>query len=144
MPTPFMCHECDKPTMNASGICDNCESAYRDGNKETLATLKEAENRIERLENGLKEIANGRDDMNPLFLKKIAQAILDGEPTTADAYNIGDDIEYKYESLPTYDIVHGPNDPGDENDNVQLKVGNRITMSENEESVWREQILHLL
>ncbi len=24
MPTPFMCHGCDKPTMNSDGICDNC------------------------------------------------------------------------------------------------------------------------
>jgi len=24
MPTPFMCHDCDSPTMNKSGICDNC------------------------------------------------------------------------------------------------------------------------
>jgi len=24
MPTPFMCHECDSPTMNKSGICDKC------------------------------------------------------------------------------------------------------------------------
>ena len=24
MPTPFMCHECDSPTMNKDGICDNC------------------------------------------------------------------------------------------------------------------------
>tara|TARA_R110002020_G_scaffold284926_2_gene500487 strand:- start:2039 stop:2149 length:111 start_codon:yes stop_codon:yes gene_type:complete len=24
MPTPFMCHGCDKPTMNRSGVCDDC------------------------------------------------------------------------------------------------------------------------
>ena len=24
MPTPFMCHECDSPTMNSDGICDKC------------------------------------------------------------------------------------------------------------------------
>ena len=24
MPTPFMCHDCDSPTMNSDGICDNC------------------------------------------------------------------------------------------------------------------------
>jgi len=24
MPTPFMCHGCDSPTMNKSGVCDNC------------------------------------------------------------------------------------------------------------------------
>ena len=48
---------------------------------------QELELRIEWLEKGLKEIANGRDDMNPLYLKQQAQAILDGEPTTADKYN---------------------------------------------------------
>jgi len=24
MPTPFMCHGCDTPTMNVSGVCDAC------------------------------------------------------------------------------------------------------------------------
>tara|TARA_B100000029_G_C16897306_1_gene712687 strand:- start:362 stop:547 length:186 start_codon:yes stop_codon:yes gene_type:complete len=24
MPTPYHCHECDRPTMNPSGICDPC------------------------------------------------------------------------------------------------------------------------
>ena len=24
MPTPFMCHDCDSPTMNKWGICDDC------------------------------------------------------------------------------------------------------------------------
>jgi len=24
MPTPFMCHGCDKPTMNKNGVCDDC------------------------------------------------------------------------------------------------------------------------
>jgi len=24
MPTPFMCHDCDSPTMNKWGICDAC------------------------------------------------------------------------------------------------------------------------
>ena len=61
-------------------------------------SVKELEQRIEWLEKGLKEIANGREDMNPLYLKQKAQAILDGEPTTADAYNIGDDVEYKWVS----------------------------------------------
>ena len=26
MPSPFMCHECDTPTMNKNGICDNCQN----------------------------------------------------------------------------------------------------------------------
>tara|TARA_Y100001951_G_C11094073_1_gene158353 strand:- start:342 stop:509 length:168 start_codon:yes stop_codon:yes gene_type:complete len=24
MPLPFHCHECDAPTMNEDGICDDC------------------------------------------------------------------------------------------------------------------------
>ena len=45
--------------------------------------------RIQWLENGLKEIANGRDDMNAIYVKQQAQSILDGEPTTADEHNTG-------------------------------------------------------
>jgi hypothetical protein len=55
---------------------------------ELITSLEqELELRIEWLENGLKEIANGRDDMNPIYVKQQAQSILDGEPTTADEYN---------------------------------------------------------
>ena len=62
---------------------------------EPITSLEqELELRIEWLENGLKEIANGRDDMNPVYLKQQAQAILDGEPTTADKYN---DVISQYE-----------------------------------------------
>ena len=53
---------------------------------EPITSLEqELELRIEWLENGLKEIANktlGLDDM--------IQAVLDGEPTTADEYNISE------------------------------------------------------
>ena len=32
MPIPFHCHECDKPTVNKSGICDDCEAEiYSEG-----------------------------------------------------------------------------------------------------------------
>jgi len=55
---------------------------------------QELELRIEWLEKGLKEIANGRDDMNPIYIKQQAQSILDGEPTTADKYN---DVISQYE-----------------------------------------------
>ena len=56
---------------------------------EPITSLEqELELRIEWLENGLKEIANGRDDMNPIYVKKQAQSILDGEPTTADKHNV--------------------------------------------------------
>ena len=54
---------------------------------------QELELRIEWLENGLKEIANGRDDMNGIYIKQQAQLILDGEPTTADEYNAKAKIE---------------------------------------------------
>ena len=47
------------------------------------------ETRIKWLENGLKEIANGRDDMNAIYVKQQARATLDGEPTTADEHNTG-------------------------------------------------------
>lgn len=61
---------------------------------EQITSLEqELELRIEWLEKGLKKIANGRDDMNPLYLKQQAQAILDGEPTTADEYNAKAKIE---------------------------------------------------
>jgi len=91
MPTPFMCHWCDKPTMNETGICINCEQRYEEGNKDIAATVRELESRVKWLEKGLKEIANGRDDMNGIYIKQQAQATLDGEPTTADKYNDEDD-----------------------------------------------------
>ena len=43
------------------------------------------------------------------MIEDISRTALDGEPTTADFINRGDDIEYKYVS---------PHDPGDENDNA--------------------------
>ena len=110
MPTPFMCHWCDKPTMNESGICIECEQRYEEGNKGIAATVRELEkksnkiyklndsllleneeqrDKIKWLKKGLKLIADGRDDMNPIYVKQQAQAILDGEPTTADEHNTG-------------------------------------------------------
>jgi hypothetical protein len=70
---------------------------------ELITSLEqELELRIEWLENGLKEIANGRDDMNPIYVKQQAQSILDGEPTTADEHNTmqEDEIE-NYEDFHT-------------------------------------------
>ena len=62
---------------------------------EPITSLEqELESRIEWLEKGLKEIADGRDDMNPIYIKQQAQLILDGEPTTADKYN---DVISQYE-----------------------------------------------
>lgn len=62
---------------------------------EPITSLEqELELRIEWLENGLKKIANGRNDMNPIYVKQQAQSILDGEPTTADKHN-NDFIQYR-------------------------------------------------
>ena len=96
--------------------------------------LLDLESYMERYRRALDEIANNEWCNSQESLDKIqeiAQATLDGEPTTADKYNtlkeivkeypnnmelgdkirtlvnIGDDIEYKWVS---------PNDPGDEHD----------------------------
>jgi len=63
--------------------------------------------RIEMYEKTLEEIANAGDQANPSYLTQLARVVLDGEPTTADHYNRGDDIEYNFVS---------PRDPGDETD----------------------------
>ena len=63
--------------------------------------------RIEMYEKTLEEIANAGDQANPSYLTQLARVVLDGEPTTADHYNKGDDIEYNFVS---------PHDPGDETD----------------------------
>ena len=89
MPTPFMCHWCDKPTMNIEGICIECEQKYEEGNKDIAATIRELETRVRWLEKGLKQIAS-----KTLGLDDEIQAVLDGEPTTADEYN---DVISQYE-----------------------------------------------
>ena len=114
------------------------EQAFLEGNNDIYSQVKELENKVEWLRNGLKDIANTRDDMNPLFLKKIAQAILDGEPTTADEFNEDPPIismftkdrgildgnpqvkgsrdGYWEPEIPKEQTWVGPNDPGDEHD----------------------------
>jgi hypothetical protein len=82
MPMPFQCHWCDKPTMKIEGICIECEQRYEEGNKDIAATIRESESRIRWLEDGLKQIASKK-----LGLDDEIQAILDGEPTTADEHN---------------------------------------------------------
>ena len=113
MPTPFMCHWCDKPTMNTTGICDPCEQAYEEGNKSISELVRELETRIKWLEDGLNHIVHHKD-VEP---KSYAQAILDGESTTADEHNCM--IQYS--------------DPGDENVEKLVKeypndkvLGNKI------------------
>ena len=71
------------------------------------------EDKIKWLENGLKEIANGRDDMNGIHIKQQAQSILDGEPTTADEHNCM--IQYR--------------DTGDENDYGETRNAQHFSAS---------------
>ena len=98
------------------------EQAVLEGNSDIYGQVKELECKIEWLRKGLKDMANSRDDMNPLFLKNIAQAILDGEPTTADEFNKdecpipGSRDGYWEPETPKEQTWIGPNDPGDEHD----------------------------
>lgn len=61
--------------------------------------IEELKNRIKWLEKGLKDIKGWTRETE---IQDVAQAILDGEPTTADEYNVvfnlGDDVEYNYTS----------------------------------------------
>jgi hypothetical protein len=94
-----MCHWCDKPTMNETGICIECEQRYEEGNKDIAGTIRELETRVRRYEKSMKEILDCCDLKNTFILssddtafacdiKDIAQASLDGEPTTADESNV--------------------------------------------------------
>ena len=113
MPTPFMCHWCDKPTMNETGICIECEQKYEEGNKDIAVTIRELETRVSWLEKGLKlviKIANDKES----GLSMAAQAVLDGEPTTADEHNtMQEDEKLVYEDEHNCMIQY--DDPGDEN-----------------------------
>jgi len=57
--------------------------------------------RMDRYFHALGEISSCGDQANAVYLKGVAQAALDGEPTTADEFN-----------------WVSPNDPGDENDTM--------------------------
>jgi len=83
MPSPFQCHWCDKPTMNSEGICIECEQKYEEGNKDIAGTIRELETRVRWLEKGLREIK-----AQTLCLDDMIEAVLDGEPTTADEHNV--------------------------------------------------------
>ena len=75
---------------------------------EPITSLEqELELRIEWLEKGIKEIANGRDDMNGIYIKQQAQSILDGEPTTADEYNDEEDVQLGASIVKSNDEVSG-------------------------------------
>lgn len=77
MPTPFHCHECDKPTMNKSGICDECK-----------VIIKDLQSQVKWLEDGLNtmiEMINNKTSMESI--KIMLMVIVEGEPTSADEYN---------------------------------------------------------
>ena len=61
--------------------------------------------RMDRYFHALGEIASCGDQANAVYLREVAQAALDGEPTTADEFN--NSVTWV-----------SPNDPGDENDTI--------------------------
>jgi hypothetical protein len=69
--------------MNEGGICIECEQKYEEGNKDITGTIRELETRVRWLEKGLKEIK-----AQTLCLDDMIEAVLDGEPTTADESNV--------------------------------------------------------
>ena len=93
MPTPFMCHWCDKPTMNETGICIECEQRYEEGNKDIAASIRELEIGITFYREGLQKVQDkiANDGINYVDIKEVLNitvAYLDGEPTTADEHNV--------------------------------------------------------
>ena len=112
MPTPFMCHECDSPTMNASGVCDNCEQAFTEGNNEILATVTSLERRIRWLEDGLVEIRTEASELADGYqkIRGLINGILDGEPTTADKYNKKENIVELEPDLEDIPVITGDKD----------------------------------
>jgi hypothetical protein len=88
--------------------------------------LAYTEDQLKRFKMSLKNIANGRDDMNPLFVKKMAQDTLDGAE-----YN--EDPEYIPPVISIKDVVHGPNDPGDEHEESKQRSYNILNNRSNNE-----------
>ena len=112
MPTPFMCHECDSPTMNANGVCDNCEQAFTEGNNEILATVTSLERRIRWLEDGLVEIRTEASELADGYqkIRGLINGVLDGEPTTADEYNKKENIVELEPDLEDIPVITGDKD----------------------------------
>jgi len=51
MPNLIHCHECDKPTANSNGICDNCETSFIEGSGgNNLSGLKQLEDQLSHVE----------------------------------------------------------------------------------------------
>tara|TARA_R100000656_G_scaffold33703_2_gene29023 strand:- start:1441 stop:1839 length:399 start_codon:yes stop_codon:yes gene_type:complete len=91
--------------------------------------------RLDRYFHALGEIASCGDQANSVYLRGVARAALDGEPTTADEYNNKEMLEDMDNYPSNYNInvpVVGkdvttpdnvkwvsPHDPGDENDSSE-------------------------
>lgn len=71
--------------------------------------LLDVELYMERYRHALEQIANAETIKDPDVLRGLARAALEGEPTTADVFNIntGDEVEYKFMSS------YGPGDKND-------------------------------
>ena len=82
--------------------------------------------RMDRYFHALGEIASCGDQANAVYLRGVARAAIDGEPTTADEFNDMDNYPSNYninvpvvgKDATTPDNVKwvSPHDPGDEND----------------------------
>ena len=102
--------------------------------------LAYTEDQLKRFKTSLKNIANGRDDMNPVFVKKMAQDTLDGAEYNEDPEYIPPIISmFKKDKgildgePATKDVVHGPNDPGDEQEESKQRSYNILNNRSNNE-----------
>lgn len=83
MPTPFMCHECDSPTMNKNGICDVCikeltEPTTADEFNQPYLDSLELDDSIHLLKKCVNELPSNLYSMSSRhvsFLKKIIKII---------------------------------------------------------------------
>ena len=106
---------------------------------EPITSLEqELELRIEWLEKGLKEIADGRDDMNPIYVKQQAQSILDGEPTTADEYNDEEDVQLGASIVKSNDEVSGVFISDGEIKDIDYLDENTVRISDINEEIAKE------
>ena len=95
--------------------------------------------RIEWLEKGLSDIANSRDDMNPLHLKQMAQSTLDLQPTTVESYD--EHLEKRLNAFRSRMNFGG--DTGTDADFEEEWYNDRIKLrTEQEESEKRMKALH--
>lgn len=135
MPNLIHCHECDKPTANSSGICDNCETSFIEGSQgKILSGMKQLENRLSHIEQyyniyklALYEIAENKNG-KAKKLKKIARKALDPFDETNYGIITVDIPKAEKESMNTtnknIDKVKwvSPQDPGDEHYEQQAEI----------------------